>query len=665
MSKVSKSNDPPLRDEEKKLGMGAAITRRDFAAGMLLGSGAMLLDLPAALANQPTPTNTDHAWWTGYGGVGDYRNSHGNTWEALTQAHALRDGQVEDFPHADTDDALYDLVIVGGGASGLNTAYHFIKEAGGNAKVLILDNHPVFGGEAKQNEFEVAGHRLMGPQGANYFEAPVSPDAPLHGLFNDLGIPLSYDYPQTPAEVAHLDFDRTSYYYMWPMLGDHSPSISYYFHGESDFNATGHAGWVRDIWADELASSPMDESLKRDFANWHTTRKRPYEGDRLEQWLDSMSYEQYLTRELGLDARVARYCDEMLATGVGLGSDTCSAYFAYYAALPGFKGYEAAAGEFGDKLKRSNNLREAVVADHAHSFPGGNSGYTRHLAKYLIPASIEGGASHAEVMSGAIRFDRLDDPSAPVRMRLRSTAVDVRHGSGDREVHVTYLQDGRRHRVRSRTAVMASGGWVNKHAVRDLPESYRQACGRFNHSAVLVANVALTNWRFLANMGMTAARWFGGDFGFCCNIREPMWIGDMKAPFHPDKPIVLTFYAPLVTPGTSAREQGVVGRNTLLSTSYRDYELRIRRQMTTLFAEGGFNAERDIAGIILNRWGHAFVVPEPGFFYGRDGAPADRDVVRQRFGRIAFAHAELRGLQNFGGTFEEARRAVRQILEVL
>jgi spermidine dehydrogenase len=212
---------------------------------------------------------------------------------------------------------------------------------------------------------------------------------------------------------------------------------------------------------------------------------------------------------------------------------------------------------------------------------------------------------------------------------------------------------------------MASGGWVNKHAVHDLPANYRDAYGRFNHSAVLVANVALNNWRFLARMGMTACRWFGGEFGFSCNIREPMWIGNLRPPFHPDKPIVLTFYAPLVYPGLSPREQGVAGRNALLSTLYRDYELRIRRQMTTLFAEGGFDAERDIAGIILNRWGHAFVVPEPGYYFGRDGAPADRDVVRQRFGRIAFAHSELNGLQNFSATFREARRAVEQILEVV
>lgn len=52
----------------------------------------------------------------------------------------------------------------------------------------------------------------------------------------------------------------------------------------------------------------------------------------------------------------------------------------------------------------------------------------------------------------------------------------------------------------------------------------------------------------------------------------------------------------------------------------------------------------------------------PGFYFGRDGQPAPRDVVRTALGRIAFGHSELRGYQYWNGAVEEGRRAAEQVL---
>src|SRR6266550_3822892 len=54
----------------------------------------------------------------------------------------------------------YDCVVIGGGISGLAAALFFQRSAGPGVKCLILENHPIFGGEAKQNEFLVDGKRL-------------------------------------------------------------------------------------------------------------------------------------------------------------------------------------------------------------------------------------------------------------------------------------------------------------------------------------------------------------------------------------------------------------------------------------------------------------------------------------------------------------------------
>jgi len=176
--------------------------------------------------------------------------------------------------------------------------------------------------------------------------------------------------------------------------------------------------------------------------------------------------------------------------------------------------------------------------------------------------------------------------------------------------------------------------------------------------------VALRNWRFLDRLGI-AGCFYEGDLGFSCNIRRPMYAGDYRPVHAPDHPTMLTFYMTFEAPGASPTDQGMAGRTEMLSTSFTEYERRLRAQMVELFAEGGFDPAGDIAGLVLNRWGHAYVAPGPGFFFGRDGAPAPPDVIREPFGRVAIGHSELRGHQNWTGASAEGRRAVETVLDLI
>lgn len=124
-------------------------------------------------------------------------------------------------------------------------------------------------------------------------------------------------------------------------------------------------------------------------------------------------------------------------------------------------------------------------------------------------------------------------------------------------------------------------------------------------------------------------------------------------------------YVPFYYPGVAVGEQGARGREELLSTSFANYEVMIRGQLQRLFGEAGFDAKRDIAGIILNRWGHAYVNPDPGFYFGGHGGKAAREVLRQPFGRIAFAHSEFNGHQHWAGAVEEGRSGVEALAEFL
>ncbi len=206
---------------------------------------------------------------------------------------------------------------------------------------------------------------------------------------------------------------------------------------------------------------------------------------------------------------------------------------------------------------------------------------------------------------------------------------------------------------------MASGGWVNKHILADMPDDLRAAYDQFAYAPALIVNVALRQWRFVYDLDVTACRWFDepGSFGYCCNLRQNMTVNGQAPPLHPDRPAVLTFYMGLPVPGLPAAEQGASARAKLLGMPYWDLEVSVRKQMTRMFAPYGFRPAHDIAGIVLNRWGHARLIEPPGFHYGRDGKPSPLERVREGYGQVSIGHSELNGAQHWGSALEYGKKA--------
>jgi spermidine dehydrogenase len=350
----------------------------------------------------------------------------------------------------------------------------------------------------------------------------------------------------------------------------------------------------------------------------------------------------HITRET-----VRTFLSPVEGGGYGLGPDVLSGYCAY-----------APETEFPDE--GDDALGDQMFAD-------GNSGFARLMVKTLVPDAFAGPRTVEAVSRNRVHFPALDRAGQPTRIRLNSTVVRVEHeGEPGRASHVvvTYARGGRLFKVRARAAVMAGGSWTTKHIVRDLPASHRDAYAQFYRSPCLMINVAVRNWRFLHRMGMSGCRWFGG-LGDYLSVRKLATVGGAPETFGPDSPTALTLKVLFAKPGRPIGEQGSLGRAELLGTSFAQYERTVREQFADMFAPGGFDPRRDIAGIILNRWGHAYVNPQPGFFFGVDGKPAPRDVLRnQPFGRIAFANTDLSGAMDHRNSIREADRAVTQLLSL-
>jgi spermidine dehydrogenase len=407
--------------------------------------------------------------------------------------------------------------------------------------------------------------------------------------------------------------------------------------------------WVIDPWGRQLAGAPLSEDVKADLMRYRTVRDdgpRPQtEGDAISRQLDTITLEEHLMARHRISrATVREFLSPVEGGGYGLGPDVLSAYCAY-----------APETEYPDD-------GDATLGDQM--FPDGNAGFARLMVKTLVPDAFAGPRSVEAVWRNRVRFGALDRRGQPTRIRLNATVVRVEHaGDPARAPHVvlTYVKGGRLYRVRARHVVMAGGSWTTKHIVHDLPASHRDAYAQFYRSPCLMANVAVRNWRFLHSLGMTGARWFEG-IGNYLSIRKMATIGGSDA-FGPDSPTVLTIKVLFARPGLPIGEQGSRGRAEMLGKTFAQYERELREQLGDMFAPGGFDPRRDIAGIILNRWGHAYVNPQPGFFFGVDGKPAPRDVLRnQPHGRITFANTDLTGAMDHRNSIAEAERAVGQMM---
>ena len=626
--------------------MDSTVTRRDFLGSTLLGAGAALLDglTPAQILAASAQDD-----WTGYGGIGDCRLSNGNTFEVLQAGHRMRDGAYNSLLANPVDTGeIYDCVVVGGGISGLGAALFFQRLAGPGKSCLILENHPIFGGEAKQNEFEVDGKRLIAHQGSAIYLVPY-PHSFIARFYDSIGLHTpKLSYQKWSGAQPEMRVGRTPY----ESAGLGSGQYAFWF-GARFGQKRGL--WIVDPVGKQLQGAPISENARKELLRWFSgkafeeSKFEPpqYEGDTISRQLDSITLEQHIMQRSGLSQETVRtFLSPVEGGGSGLGPDALSAYCDYAADL---------------LHPLDDGSGEAV-----QMFPGGNTTIARLMAKTLINGCIDGPATVEGVSRNGVKLGALDSPGAAARIRLSATVISVQHDGNPAKADsltIAYAKDGKVFRVKARSAVVAGGSWTAKHIITDLAEPQRQAYAQFYRSPCMMANVAVRNWRFLQKMGITGCRWFEG-VGNYMDVRRLATVGIDDATITPDSPIVLTVKVLYSYPGLPTEEQGRRGRTEMLSISFREYEQRIREQFDAMFSHAGFDSTRDIAAIILNRWGHAYLNPQPGFFFGSNGKPAPREVLRSApFGRIAFANTDLAGAMDHRYSILEAHRAVSQLVD--
>jgi len=523
--------------------------------------------------------------------------------------------------------------------SGLSAAW-FYQQAHPDARILILDNHDDFGGHAKRNEFWSDGRMLLSHGGTINISDFNEYGEHAQTLLKALGVDV-YRFPQLENSELYRSLDmRDAYFFDRETFGQDRLVLG---RGDSSPKTFFSQTPLPSSTQEELVS--LFESDTDYLASMSPDQKRRY--------LRNSSYKDFLIHDVGMQPESTRFFGSAGYWGIGI--DALSAWAAVNSGYPGTEGL----GFSDDEWERTY-----------FQFPDGNASIARLLVRSLIP-DIAPGGNMEDIVTAPFDYGRLDKKNAAVRIRLESTAIEVGHlGPPDtaQEVEVRYVREGRAERARGNHVVLACYNSVIPYICQELPSPQKKALSQSLKAPLVYTNVLIRNWKAFHELGVRNIRCPGGYFE-SISLNRAISMGDYSFPSSPNDPTVVRLFRIPVSPGLSAQEQWKAGRYELLSTSFETFEREIRQQMGRVLSPGGFDPDRDIEAITVNRWPHGYAYgqdPETGeIAYVLDELPPERSpwlVARKTFGRIAVANSDAAANAMTESAIGEAHRAVADLL---
>ena len=585
------------------------------------------------------------------------RGSHAGAFEV---AHRLRDGSFwASAGKPESTGERYDLIVVGGGISGLSSARFFLQAAGPSARVLILENHDDFGGHAKRNEFQVDKTFMLGYGGTYAIESPAPYSPVARGVIRDLGIDVS-------------SYSRHNDEKLYPSLGL-KPRI---FFDKETFGAdrlvispSARRGRKtadsEQRWKEFAAQAPLSEKAKADLQRLYSLDEDLMPGltsDQKKAKLARISYANYLTTLVKVDPQVVAMMQAYPAPLYGVGFDAVSAQDAWGLGQPGFDGLKLDAGA-GPGMGRDSIPNEEAEEYFFH-FPDGNASIARLLVRSLLPAAVPGNSAD-DIVTAQVHYDQLDTAGSPTRIRLNSTVVKVHH-DGDpataKEVEVAYVQGGKLYTVRASHCILACWHTMIPFLNNELPAEQVIALQSAEKVPLVYTNVAVKNWESFVRL-QTASIYAPGSYFAETRLDHRVSLGNYHCTGKPHEPIVLTMSHYACQPGLPAREQHRAGRAQLYATPFATFERNIRDQLSRSMGAGGFDPARDIAAITVNRWPHGYAYQYNSLWdpFWVDGGALPCVTARKPRGRIAIANADADAYAYTDCAINQAHRAVSEL----
>lgn len=630
-----------------------AITRRDFLDGVALAIGAGVTPASLALAGCASHDATSAQGTPAYPPAATgMRGSHTGAFEV---AHRLRDGEVFDLSGKPVDEELYDLIIVGSGISGLSAAW-FWRKRDPNAKILILDNHDDFGGHAKRNEFSIDGRMLIGYGGTEALQSPkalFSPQA--NGLLKDLGIDIArfetaFDRDHYPRRGMSrgIFFDKATFGTDKLVTGSPIQSVA----DDLDLPRLN----ARPL-AQFLADFPLADGPRQQLVSLYTDKRNFWPGENAEaiaHKLDHMTYLAFLTSWWKVDPAVVACLRNDSCDFFAVGIDGISAADGFRYGYPGFQGLA---------LPLDAEARAEMQEPYIYHFPDGNASIARLLVRGLVPG-IAPGNTMEDVVLAPFDYTRLDREGSAVRIRQRATVVRVEQAGGP--VDVGYVKDGVMRRVQAKACIMAGYNMMIPYIMPGLQQDQAQVLRRNVKGPLTYTNVLLKNWQAWDKLKVHAIT---SPSAFCSVVKldYPVSLGQYRFSPDPTQPIVVHMVhvptVPEAPADTDLATRYRMARTKLFGMSFADFEGPLRQQLGAMFGPGGFDADRDIAAITVNRWSHGYSYSPSALYDQTDTKPFPEKLGRQRVGRVAIANSDAGWGAYTHIAIDQAWRAVNELHE--
>lgn len=629
------------------------ITRREFISGIAVtGVMAGLMSSTSSLAasdGQVFSARSNFIYPPLRTGM---RGSHKGSFEVAHTLAIAGERPASPDNYTDTD---YDLVIVGGGISGLSAGWLARKKLGPHASILILDNHDDFGGHAKRNEFEVSGKKLVGYGGSQSIDSPASYSDEAKAIMRGIGIDTKKFYQY---------FDRSFYKNHGMAQGIHFSKGQYGKDHLSLLTTSGGLLWQGEVEKVALSatidgwpvSAESRAALKRlliDRFDWcEAWMPRASKAEKIEA-LKTISYKDALMQHAGLN-------EEAYSIIAG---DYVGMWALEWDALSAL---EAVRAYHGGAMHLGIDPHEIITTGHDEEpyifhFPDGNAGVARLLVKGLVPGSVEA-PTMEDMVTAHFEYDRLDLDKNATRIRLNATVIEAKNI--DDHVDVTYVRGGKAEKVKAKAVIMAGYAHMLPHILPEMGKKQKEAIDWAEKVPMAYVNVALTNWRAWQKAGV---RYFTCPKGFYSNLSLdfPVSIGGVKFSPTSDDPIVahLTYYP--MKPGVPSRQQHREGRHKMLELTFDDFETAVIKELSAALGPYGFDAESDIAAITVNRWPHGYAYEYNELFDPHDWTPEKGPHIEgsKRIGNIAMAGSDASAFAYVNGAMDAAVRAVAELFE--
>jgi spermidine dehydrogenase len=627
--------------------MDRQITRRDFlnGFGIAVGGGLVLSNhewLNAfGLPQSPFAPEKDPNYYPP-----TLTGMRGSTNAVMEAGHALRDGQKWGSGAADSE--TYDLIVVGGGISGLSAAYFFRKMVGPKARVLILENHDDFGGHARRNEYPVGNRTILGYGGTQSIAGP--------GLYSK----------QAKELLQELDVDVKKFYKYYDQNFERSNGLSRaVFFDEETFGTNKLVpGMGKPSWTEFLTKTPLSADAQKDLARLYT-EKVDYlpelKSSDKKVLLAKTSYKDYLLKYVKVHPDAIPFLQTETYGLYGVGVDAVPAGDLAGLGYPGFAGMDLSGPPgpgLGAEITKQGNDEPYIF-----HFPDGNASIARLLVRSLIPGSAPGHTME-DIVTAKMNYAVLDDPSSAIRLRLNSTAISARNlgePESSREVEVNYVRGGEARSVRGAACILACWNMVIPYLCPELPQKQKEALAYGVKVPLVYTNVLIRNWEPFKKLGISYARCPGSYFE-SVTLDFPVSMGEYHFASKPENACVLHLEKVPCKPGLPAREQQIAGREELYRTRFETYERNIRDQLGRILSPGGFDPANDIQAITVNRWPHGYAY-EYNSLYDPDW-PQDQQpcvIGRQPFGRISIANSDAEAFAYTNAAIDQAYRAVTEV----